>query len=101
MSQQPKIVIDNDDDLLAVPAIPAEIPSFLQIDTKRSILKSNLRAYEADPIKLTPGLDTTQLSTSPIAEPIFSKSSRVRFASTDHVFQVKYTEFYQSSTMFF
>lgn len=90
MSQQPKIVIDNDDDSLAVPAIPADIPSFLAIEAKRSILKSNLRDYEEDPIKLTPGLDNTQLSTSPIAEPIFSKgSSRVTFASTDHIFQVK------------
>lgn len=90
MSQQQKIVIDHDDDSLAVPAIPADIPSFLGINAKRSILKSNLRDYEADPVKLTPGLDTTQLSTSPIAEPIFTKEPpRVRFASTDHIFQVK------------
>lgn len=101
MSQQPKIVIDNDDDLLAVPAIPADIPSFLEIDTKRSILKSNLRAYEADPVKLTPGLDTTQLSTSPIAEPIFSTGSRVRFASTDHVFQVKPPNFINTKLIIF
>ena len=89
MSQQPKIVIDHDDDSLAVPAIPTDIPSFLEIDAKRSILKLNLRDYEADPLKLTPGLDTTQLSTSPITEPIFSKGPRVTFASTDHVFQVR------------
>lgn len=80
---QPKLVIDDDDNSLAVPAIPSNIPSFLAADAKRSILKSNLRAYEADPVKLTPGLDTTQLSTSPIAE-----RPSVRFASTDHIFQV-------------
>jgi hypothetical protein len=93
MSQQPKVVIDHDYDSLAVPSIPTDIPSFLTTDTKRSILKSNLRDYEADPVKLTPGLDTTQLSTSPIAEPLFSKGPRVRFASTDHIFQVKLTVF--------
>lgn len=69
---------------------PSNIPSFLN-DSKRSILKSSLRDYEADPVKLTPGLDPSQLSTSPIAEPILSQTSqphRVRFASKDQIFQV-------------
>jgi hypothetical protein len=87
---QPKLVIEDEDE---VPAIPAPIPSFLPADAKRSILKSNLRAYEADPVKLTPGLDTSQLSTSPIAEPVFTQGPRVRFASTDHIFHVNPNDF--------
>lgn len=87
---QPKLVIeDSDEQRDRLPALPASIPSFLaSSDTKRSILKSNLRAYEADPVKLTPGLDPSHLSTSPIAEPVIT-GPRVRFSSTDQVFQVK------------
>ena len=100
MSPQPKLVIDDDDSpsasasstasSTAIPAIPTKIPSFLAsaADSKRSILKSSLRAYEADPVKLTPGLDPSHLSTSPIAEPVVLTQPRVRFASTDQIFQV-------------
>ena len=102
MSPQPKLVIDGDGDTVAaIPAIPSQIPSFTTTttnipsfltDSKRSILKSSLRAYEADPVKLTPGLDPSNLSTSPIAEPVMNASigqARVRFASTDQIFQVR------------
>ena len=94
----PKIVVETDEEVNKVPAVPNTIRSNISTtfpnnlnDSKRSILKSNLRAYESDPVKLTPGLDPTQLSTntSSISEPIFDQASaRVRFASTDHIFQV-------------
>lgn len=92
----PKIVIkedqpgiqDDDSGIILPPTIPGKIPSFSNLpDAKRSVLKSNLRAYEADPVKLTPGLDPTQLSTSPVFN---QQASRVRFASTDHIFQVNW-----------
>lgn len=92
-SSKPKFVDDGNDD--GVPAIPGQIPSFTAspnipsflMDSKRSLLKSNLRAYEAEPVKLTPGLDPSHLSTSPISEPVIDQP-RVRFASTDQIFQV-------------
>ena len=103
MCPQPKLVIDDDDSpsastssSTAIPAIPSQIPSFLAstADSKRSILKSSLRAYEADPVKLTPGLDPSHLSTSPIAEPVVLTQPRVRFASTDQIFQVSLKSVY-------
>lgn len=101
MSPQPKLVVDGDEEgdfngPAAVPAIPGRIPSFTAhsnipsfvMDSKRSILKSSLRAYEAESVRLTPGLDPSQLSTSSIAEPVIVEHPRVRFASTDQIFQV-------------
>jgi hypothetical protein len=59
-------------------------------DSKRSILKSTLRTYEADPVRLTPGLDTSNISLSPLSELVFNNTNpRIRFASTDSAFQVK------------
>lgn len=90
----PKIVVEAEEeagtavnhDSSTFPAIPTAIPSFPVLpDTKRSILKSNLRTYEAAPVKLTPGLDPTQLSTSPV----YNQAPRVRFASSDHIFHVR------------
>lgn len=92
---QPKLIIDHEDfDKTDIPTLPSSIPSFLaSTDSKSSIIKSNLRAYEADPIKLTPGLDPSHFSTSPIAEPVLT-GPRVRFSSTDQIFQViLYTNF--------
>lgn len=97
MSPHPKLVVDSndDEDYPSVQAIPGQIPSFtassdipsFMRDTKRSILKSSLRTYEDEPVRLTPGLDPSNLSTSPIAEPVIDQP-RVRFASTDQIFQV-------------
>ena len=101
MSPQPKLLIDGDEEgdhsaAKGIPAIPSQIPSLnspsFLANSKRSVLKSSLRAYEADPVKLTPGLDPSNLSTSPIAEPVLNSNSslsHVRFASTDQIFQVK------------
>lgn len=88
----------------AIPAIPGQIPAFTTSSTndnipsflrdyKRSILKSSSRAaYEAEPVKLTPGLDPSHLSTSPIAEPVIDQS-RVRFSSSDQIFYVRNFDF--------
>lgn len=96
---QPRLVIEetaaadnseHSESATTVPALPSSIPFFLApatADTKRSILKSNLRAYEADPVKLTPGLDPSHLSTSPIAEPVLT-GPKVKFSSIDEIFQV-------------
>ena len=69
---------------------PQQPETFLRDDSKRrSILKSALRTYEADPVRLTPGLDTSNISVSPISEPVFNQiNPRIRFASTDDVFHV-------------
>ena len=96
----PKLVIEEEKrdkivEGINIPAQPSSIPSFFDAsaDTKRSILKSNLRAYEADPVKLTPGLDPSHLSTSPISEPILA-GPRVRFSSVDQIFHVLFRSFY-------
>lgn len=68
---QPKLVIEDE---TSTPSSPPNLPTSLPFiyEGKRSNLKNKMRSYEADQLKLTPGLDPSNLSTSPIAEPIFT-----------------------------
>ena len=66
---QPQLVIQDE---TSRPSSPPNLPSSLPFlyEEKRSNLKNKMRSYGADQLKLTPGLDPSNLSTSPIAEPI-------------------------------
>lgn len=88
---QPQLIIEDE---TSRPSSPPNLPTSLPFlyEEKRSNLKNKMRSYEADQLKLTPGLDPSNLSTSPIAEPIFT-GNRLSFPDSideekQHMFRV-------------
>lgn len=89
---KPQLLIDDE---TSPPSLPTPLPFFYE--AKRSNLKNKMRSYEADQIKLTPGLDPSNLSTSPISEPIFTDTgTELQFANAgdvqQHMFNVLLTK---------